>query len=36
MLSSPQRPWMEPVSPEAIFLQGGEDKGEAWEEGECD
>jgi hypothetical protein len=26
---------MEPVSPEAIFLQGGEDKGEAREEDEC-
>jgi len=27
---------MSQLSPEAIFLQGGEDKGEAWEEGECD
>jgi hypothetical protein len=27
---------MEPASPEAILLQGGEDKGEAVEEDECE
>ena len=33
---SPKASGWSQLSPEAILLQGGEDKGEAWEEAECD
>ena len=33
---SPKGSGWSQLSPEAILLLGGEDKGEAWEEGECD
>jgi hypothetical protein len=33
---SPKGSGWSQLSPEAILLQGGEDKGEAWKEGECE